>query len=110
VRYLIGCAVIVLCGLVLLWREARTLARETPDASSAAGPASAQGRVGDPARRASAGASAAGSVSLPASVAPPGGVRTWSATATATDGPDPFAPVPQVRSLDETRVGLDDPR
>lgn len=107
-RYLIGCAVIVLCGLVLLWREARTLGREAPDAPSAAKPASAEARVGAPARRAVVSSSGDGAASLSATVAPPGGVRTWSATATAADGPDPFAPVPQIRSLDETRIGLDE--
>jgi hypothetical protein len=41
------------------------------------------------------------------SVAPPlGGVRAWSPTAAPSVGPDPFAPVPEVRSEADTRDGL----
>ena len=103
-------ALVAACGLLLLGRELSRLARETPVAATP--PARAVG-VGDGVgvlgpRHLAAGAAPASVGSIPATVAPPGGVRTWSATAAPTDGPDPFAPVPQVRSLADTRAGLDE--
>jgi hypothetical protein len=53
-------------------------------------------------------APASGEPSVAASsVAPPlGGVRAWSPTAAPSVGPDPFAPVAEVRSEADTREGL----
>jgi hypothetical protein len=109
VRALVACAVFTL-GLLWLWHEVQappTLASSPgPTAHEIAGRVTAPGRVA-PVRPAAALASpAAASEEAPAP--PPGGVRTWSPSAAPVDGPDPFAPVPQVRTLDETRAGLTD--
>lgn len=107
-RYLIGFAVLVACGLALLWREARTLGRDPSPAAARSTPAARDDRDA-PGPDRGAPAPAAPGVPAAALPSPPGGIRAWSATATPTDGPDPFAPVPQVRSLAETRAGLDEP-
>ena len=113
-KYLVPAALVVVCALVLLWRDVNAPQADRPSSSretSAAARASFE--RGDapslsPAQAASAPASAS-SASQPGEVAPPpGGVRAWSPTAAPTDGPDPFAPVPEVRTADDTRAGLGD--
>lgn len=101
-RLLFGAALILAVGLVLLWRAIRE-----PVAIETATPSSSTPGL---ASRSAAPAAAPTAMPTPAAVAvsPPGGVRAWSPTATPSDGPDPFAPVPQVRSLEDTRAGLSD--
>lgn len=111
-RYLVGLALVLACGLVLLWREARTVPTPVPVPAAAPSAAShpSTGRALAPGAELVAPARAAALVpQLPAGAQPPGGIRAWSPTATPTSGPDPFAPVPQIRTLDETRAGLDEP-
>lgn len=107
-RYLVGFALLVACGFVLLWREARTLGRAPSPAAARSTPA-ARGDRDAPTPDRGAPAPATNGLPSAALPSPPGGIRAWSATATPTDGPDPFAPVPQVRSLADTRLGLDEP-
>lgn len=89
----------LLVGMLLLWREVRT----SRDVEAIAAPLAHQGASrGAPVR-----ALAPSTGSAPSDAAAPlGGVRPWSPTAAPTDGPDPFAPVPQVRTLAE--AGLAD--
>lgn len=95
----------VVCALVLLWREVR--APETNARSDR--PAEPTITTGSTPRHggSSTGAAVAGPTDArEAATSPPGGVRAWSPTAAPTNGPDPFAPVPAIRTADDTRTGL----
>jgi hypothetical protein len=110
VRYLVASAILLVCGLVLLWREVAapiepfsTSRAPVPDhaarASTRPSVTSARGHAETPLTPSAPMATAA---------TPPGGVRAWSPTAATVDGPDPFAPVPEVRTAADTRAGLAD--
>ncbi len=105
-RLLLGASLLLAVGLVFLWRAIRDPVAIEATARESATPADA---IRSTAMVSSTTPSST-STSTPAAaaVSPPGGVRAWSPTATPTDGPDPFAPVPQVRSLEDTRAGLPD--
>lgn len=107
-RYLVASALLLACALVLLWRE---LAAPVDAPSSTT-------EVVDRASRSTAIRSIASPRSprsddplatpLATAASPPGGVRAWSPMAAPVDGPDPFAPIVEVRTADDTRAGLAD--
>lgn len=100
-RVLVASALALVVGLVLLWRE---LSAPRPVEPAAARHPREELRSTTRARPDDATVRAAST----SAVDPPGGVRTWSPTAAPTDGPDPFAPGPQVRTAEDTRAGLAD--
>lgn len=89
-------------GLLLLWREARP-SHEVQGFPVVRGPTDPQ--VSVPSRPLGV---AGREAPARGTEAPLGGVRPWSPTAVPTDGPDPFAPVPQIRTAEDTRAGLAD--
>lgn len=109
-RALIGLALAVAVGGLWLLRELRT---PSPEASEAPGARASGATVG--ARSTLSGAPTGpasvadgpASPELPGELPPPvGGARPWSTAPAPADGPDPFAPVPTVRTEADTRVGL----
>lgn len=109
-RYLVVSAILLVCGLVLLWREV-TAPFEPLSTSRASVPdhaARASTRPPVTSARAHVEAPLTPSGPMATAATPPGGVRAWSPTAATVDGPDPFAPVPEVRTAADTRAGLDD--
>jgi hypothetical protein len=108
VKVLVGCAVGLVLGLIWLWCGVGALPALPfdPALESSTEPTAGNGtgRLTPPDRLmpGTAAATSVGAVSPP-----PGGVRTWSPSAAPVDGPDPFALVPQVRTLEETRAGLE---
>lgn len=101
-------AVAVALGGLWLWRELRTAPSPSTRDPGAARASSSASRTAPADLRPSLDSSAAG----PGERAPdgppppPGGERTWSSAPAPADGPDPFAPVPTVRTEADTRVGL----
>lgn len=106
-RVSIIAALAVIASLVLLWRETRTPVNidDTP-AGARVHPAhdGLPSLVTVETRDGLSVPTATG----PISADPIGGVRAWSPAAAPKDGPDPFAPVPEVRTADDTRAGLAD--
>lgn len=104
-RYVIALGLVVACVLVLLWHEVRA-----PMSSVTGSHAPAERSTAD---RGSLAASRpfapAGTSRETTQVAePPGGERTWTLAPAPAGGPDPFAPVPQIRTAEDTRAGLSD--
>ena len=103
----IGLAIVVGLGGLWLLRELRA---PTAEPASEAPGAATTGRPGSARSVSATGATGEPSPMEPIAAgelpAPLGGVRAWSTAPAPADGPDPFAPVPTIRTEAETRTGL----
>ena len=99
-KYIVAATSILAVGLLLLWRQVRTPSGEVaPIVRPMLEPAASHARP-------AAVRDAPVHAEAPVVLQPLGGVRAWSPAAAPTDGPDPYAPVPQVRTAEDTRAGL----
>jgi hypothetical protein len=109
VRYLVASALLLVCGLVLLWRELAAPMEPSPTSGALVSGGAARSHARPPVE---SGQTRAEPLTTPAPLAtdasPPGGVRAWSPTAAPAGGPDPFAAVLEIRTADDTRSGLVD--
>jgi hypothetical protein len=111
-RFLVASALILVCALVLLWRELGTPV-ESPtshttgrERASTAPSMPGEARSGIPHEPPEIPDEDA--LPLATAASPLGGMRAWSPSAVPTGGPDPFAPVVEIRTEDDTRAGLPD--